>query len=120
MARVALAKGAVQRHPAHHLGMREVQRLAAHLPDARVGLAPDATDEVCDASESAAGLAVDPPARVRVDQSCLQQVAVDVELGLRGGVVADSYRTRSAVPIQLECPFGCALAAVEAVENLQA
>ena len=34
--------GAVERHPAHELGRHVVLRLAARLPDALVGLAPDA------------------------------------------------------------------------------
>ena len=120
VAGVAQANSAVQRHPAHHLRMGEVQRLAADLPDAGVGLAPDAADEVGDRGEPAAGLAVDPPARLRVDQSGLQQVAVDVELGLRRGVVADPDGTRPAVAVQLERALRRALAAVEAVEDLQA
>ena len=61
-----------------------------------------------------------PPARLRVDQSGLQQVAVDVELGLRRGVVADPDRARAAVAVQLERALWRALAAVEAVEDLQA
>ena len=92
VAGVAQAKGAVERHPAHHLGVGEVHGLASHLPDAGVGLAPDAADEVGDAGESAAGLAVEPAAGLRVDQGGLEQVAVDVQLGLRGGVVADPDR----------------------------
>ena len=94
--------------------------LASHLPDAGVGLAPDAADEVGDAGESAAGLAVEPAAGLRVDQGGLEQVAVDVELGLRGGVVADPDRARAPIAVQLERALGCALAAVQAVEDLQA
>ena len=93
---------------------------AAHLPDTGVGLAPAAADEVGDAGESPAGLAVEPPAGLRVDQCGLEQVAVDVQLGLPGGVVADPDRARAAVAVQLERALGCALAAVEAVEDLQA
>ena len=120
VAGVAQAKSAVERHPAHHLGVGEVPGPAAHLPDAGVGLAPDAADEVGDAGESAAGLAVESPAGLRVDQGGLEQVAVDVQLGLRGGVVADPDRARAAVAVQLQRALGCALAAVEAVEDLQA
>ena len=93
---------------------------ASHLPDAGVGLAPDAADEVGDAGESPAGLAVQPPAGLRVDQRGLEQVAVDVELGLLGGVVADPDRARAPVAVELQRALGCALAAVEAVEDLQA
>ena len=46
------------------------------------------------------------PARLRVDQSGLQQVAVDVQLGLRRGVVADPDGARPAVAVQLERAFG--------------
>ena len=97
-----------------------MQGLAAHLPDAGVGLPPDAADEVGDAGEPPAGLAVQPPARLRVDQGGLQQVAVDVQLGLPGGVVADPHRARAAVAVELQRALGRVLAAVEAVEDLQA
>ena len=70
--------------------------------------------------ESPAGLAVQSPAGLRVDQGGLQQVAVDVELGLRGGVVADPDRARAAVAVELQRALGRALAAVQAVEDLQA
>ena len=119
MAAVAQAKRAVQRHPAHHLGVRELQGPAAHLPDAGVGLAPDAADEVGDAGEPPAGLAVQPPTVLRVDQRGLQQVAVDAQLGLPGGLVADPDRARAPVAVQLQRALGRTLTAVEAVEDLQ-
>ena len=65
-------------------------------------------------------LAVTRPPALRVHQSGLQQVAVDVELGLRRGVVADPDRARPAVAVQLERALWRALAAVKAVEDLQA
>ena len=98
--------------------MGEVARLAAHLPDTGVRLAPDAADEVGDAGESPACVAVDPATGLRVDQGGLEQVAVDVKLGLGGGGVADSDGARVLVAIQLERALGCTFAAVEPVEDL--
>jgi hypothetical protein len=116
LAGVAQAESAVERHPAHHLRVGEVRGPASHLPDTGVGPAPAAADEVGDAGESTAGLAVEPPAGLRVDEGGLEQVAVDVQLGLRGGVVADRDRARAPVAVKLQRP----LAAVEPVEDLQA
>ena len=74
-----------------------MQRLAAHLPDAAVGPAPDLAHEIGDLRQSAAGVGVEPTARDGVEPGGLHQVAVDVELLLAGGAVADSYRPRVAV-----------------------
>ena len=112
VARLGQAQGAVERHPAHHLRMGEVPGLAPHLPDSGVGLAPDAAYEVGVAGEALARLAVESSSGLRVDQGGLEEVAVDVELSLRGGVVAYAYRARAAVAVQLECPLGCALPTV--------
>ena len=92
--------------------MGEVPGLAPHLPDSGVGLAPDAAYEVGVAGEALAGLAVESSSGLRVDQGGLEKVAVDVELSLRGGVVAYAYGARAAVAVQLECPLGCALPTV--------
>ena len=77
-------------------------------------------DKVGDAGEAAAGLAVEAPACLRVDQRGLEQGPVDVELSLGRGGVPYPDRARAAVAVQLQRAFGCALAAVEAIEDLQA
>ena len=100
--------------------MGEVPGLAPHLPDSGVGLAPDAAHEVGVAGEALARLAVESSSGLRVDQCGLEKVAVDVELSLRGGVVAHAYRARAPVAVQLECPLGCALPTVQPVQDLEA
>src|SRR2546429_3677122 len=94
-----------------------MQRLAAHLPDAAVGLAPDLADEIGDLRQSAAGVGVEPTSCDGVEPGGLHQIAVDVELLLSGGAVADSYWARPAIAGQRQCDLRCALAAVEAVED---
>ena len=46
------ANGAIERRPAHDLGMREVKLTVSHFPDARVRLAPIDADIVGDAREN--------------------------------------------------------------------
>src|SRR5690348_12127538 len=93
---------------------------APHFPDAGVGLAPDAANEVGYLCESLRCVAIQSPTGLRVDERGLEQVAVYVQLGLRGGSVADANRPRAAVAVELEHAFGRTFAAVEAVENLEA
>ena len=96
-----------------------MQRLAAHLPDAAVGPAPDLAHEVGDLRQPAGGVGVKSTARVGVEPGGLHQIAVDVELVLTGSAVADPYRGRATVAGQREGRFWCALAAVEAVQDAQ-
>jgi len=90
-----------------------VQGFAAHLPDAGVGLAPDAADQVGDLGEAPAGFAVQAPTGLSVDQRGLQEVAVNVQLGLLGGGVSDPDRARVLVAVELQRAFGSALSAIE-------
>ena len=115
------ANGAVQRHPAHHLGLGEVQRARCGPPRcrSRAGARCGRRGRRSPASRRPVSRSTRPPAS-RVDQSGLQQVAVDVQLSLRRGGVADPDRARPAVAVQLQRALGRALAAVEAVEHLQA
>ena len=83
---------AVERDPAHHLAEHVVPRLAAHLPDARSRAAassgspsppgPRSTRQV----PSVISLVPAP------EVGRLEHLAVDVELQLAGGAVADSHR----------------------------
>ncbi len=93
--------GAVERHPAHQLRRDVVLRVAARLPDALVGLAPDAA--------GALGLGLDdrpqPPrkatAALRVQQDRVEHGAVDVVLALVERAVADPDGPGARVSRQL-------------------
>ena len=84
-------RGAVERDPAHELGGDVVLRLAARLPDALVGLAPDL--------RGALGLRLDdrpePPRQAlavpRVEQDRVEHGAEDVVLPLVERAVADPH-----------------------------
>ncbi len=117
--RVGHSRRAVERHPAHHLGVGEVTRLAADLPDAAVGLAPDLTDEVCGLGQPAAGLAIESVGSAAVEPRRLHQIAVDVELALVDGPISHPYGLGVAVAGQGELGLGRPGAAVEAVEDPQ-
>ena len=92
---------AVQRHPAHDLARGEVLRLAAHLPDAAVGLAP-VLDGLLDL------LLEHRPQRLRnllagpgVQIHRVQHRTPDVVLHLVVGAVADPHRTGIVVSGQV-------------------
>ena len=94
--------------------------LASHFPNTGVRLPPNAADQVGHGGKAPAGLAVEPTAGPRVDHGGVEQAAVDVQLSLGGGGVADPDRARAPVALELQRALGCELAAVEAVEDLQA
>ena len=91
------AHRAVHRHPRHHLGVREMLRLAAHLPDAVVGLAPVAFDEVEQHALERPRIVVLREAGLAADIQRIDHLAVDVELELRSRGVADAHRRRARV-----------------------
>ena len=113
--------GAVERHPAHQLRRHVVLRLAASLPDALIGLAPDA--------RRALGLGLDEwpePAREtllrrRVQQERVEGGAEDVVLALIEGAVADPHRAGSGVAAQVgQRRLRQVSPAVDPVHDLQA
>ena len=88
---------AIERHPGHDLRMREVPRLAAHFPDAGIGLRqmPARYSSTAFAASRAAVAAASPPFA-----ACMQRVrhlAEDIELQLRRGRIADAHRLRVRV-----------------------
>ena len=97
---------AVEGHPGHHLRVHEVPARAADLPDALVGLAstpprrsPSSARCMCQAYWSRLE-----PGLARL-QERVHQLAVDVELELLRGGVADPHRRRALVagqPVELE------------------
>src|SRR5581483_1734311 len=118
--RVGHSHRPVECHPAHHLGVGEVTRLAANLPDAAVGLPPDLTDEVRGLGQPAAGLRVEAVGGATIKPSGLQQIAVDVELALVDGPVSDPHGLGVAISGQLELTLRRPGTAVEPVQHPQA
>src|SRR5207247_10258199 len=92
---------AVQGHPAHQPAVGEVLPAAAGLPDAIVGLVPVLAQPVGELAQlDPAGMAnLDAVAIGEIDG--VQHFAVDVELELAGGAVADAHRlgARIALPV---------------------
>ena len=113
-------EGAFDRDPAHQPGVGEVLAAAAGLPDALVGLVPVLADPVDDPGEVLPGVVVDRGAVLVVEVDGVDQLAVDVELELVGGAVADPHRRRAAVALEVvEHLLGELGAAVDPVHDLQ-
>src|SRR5512132_3494474 len=83
---------AVQRDPAHHLGVGEVLWSAAHLPDAGVALPPSGTDVVGYVRQPMPDLGIEAFVGSGVKPRGLQQLSVGVQLMLCGRGVADPDR----------------------------
>ena len=95
-------------------------RLAAHLPDARVLLAPAPRRRVGQVGDEAwiSGMQVAEPLAVEVQR--VEQLAVDVELGLVPGAVADAHRARVAPAAQVrQLALGQVVLAADPVHDLQ-
>jgi len=93
------ADGSVDRDPGHDLGGDEVASAAADLPDAVVGLGPAAGNHVDGAGQQPPEGGGDGAAVAVIQPGGVEQVAVDVELELVGGV-ADPDRAGAAVAVQ--------------------
>ncbi len=85
------ADRAVQHHPGHHLGIGEVLRPRAHLPDALVRLVPDLRDMADHRLLQRPALAVGAAGRLAALVEDIHQLAIDVELELLVGGVADAH-----------------------------
>ena len=87
----------VQGDPGHHLRVGEVPPRAAHLPDALVRALPGRLDEGHQSFFEA------PPRLVRLQAEApgvvhdIEDLAIDIELELAGGGVADAHRAGAAV-----------------------
>ena len=87
------AQAAVQSHPTHELGKDKMLRIAAHFPDAIVFALPVRANPVEHAPDFF-------PERMRNGRAVLiikidriEQLAVDIDLMLVIGAVANSHRT---------------------------
>ena len=87
---------AIERHPAHQLGVQEVAGLAPDLPDAVVGLLPAGGGGVGEVGEEATGDRPEPVELVGEPVGGVEQLAVHVELALVPRTVADAHRRAGA------------------------
>ena len=111
---------AVERHPAHELGGDVVLGLAARLPDALVGLAPDRGRALGLGLHDRPQPARQPLAAPRVQQDRVQRGAEDVVLALVEGAVADAHRARAGVAGEVVARgLGQVAAPVDPVHDLQ-
>src|SRR5215217_7620257 len=95
------ADHAVKGDPAHEPAVGEVLAAAAGLPDPLVGLVPVLTDPVGEPAELCPAGMTDPDPVLVGQPHRVQQLAVDVELELVGGAVADPDRPRAGIPLQM-------------------
>ena len=95
-------------------------RPAARLPDALVGLIPVVAQPLDDLVHLHPGVVGDRLAVLVVEVDGVDQLAVDVELKLRGGAVSDPHRGRALVALEVvEHLLGEVGAAVDAVHDLE-
>ncbi len=93
--------------------------LPAHLPDARVGVLATLGRPIDDPPQEPPLLLVDRPRPGVPDVRRVDQVAVDVELGLRGRRVAHPHGPRAPPPLEVELDLGQAPLAVGPVHDLE-
>ena len=95
-------------------------RLAAHLPHAGVGLAPAPRGGVREIGDEPLDLRVELAELLAVQVQRVEQLAVDVELGLAPGAVADADRGRVAPAAQVgQLALGEVVLAADPVHDLQ-
>ena len=105
--------------PAHHLAVGVVELPAAALPDRCVGQLPAVDGQVDHGVQLLPELLADLAAEARVEVGAVQQLAVDVELELVDGTVADPHRLGAAVAAPVaEHLLGGVATAVDPVEVL--
>ena len=112
--------GAVEGDPGHDLRMHEMPPGPTHLPDAVVGLAPDRLQEVDHHDDQGPGFDHPVGAHAMGGEDAADQFAIDVELALGMGLVADANRLRAGEPGQaVDLVFLKPALAVQAVHDLQ-
>ena len=91
---------------------------AAHLPDPLVVPLPVLADVVQQVAQVEPGVVGDRRGVLVVDVDRVHQLAVDVELELVDGAVADPHRAGAAVPLEIvERDLGQVAPAVDAVDD---
>ncbi len=112
---------AVQRHPAHELRVDEVPPPpAAHLPDALVLPVPVVGHPVYQIADVLPGVVTDRGDILVAQVGRVHQLAVDVELKLAVGGVADADRLRPRVTVEVrQLLFGQVGPAVHGIHELE-
>src|SRR5215211_1828887 len=97
-----------------------MERLAAHLPYARVGLLPAPGGRAGEVGHEPLDLRVQLAEPLPVEPEGVQQLAVDVELDLVPGPVADAHRRRVAPAAQMrQLALGEVVLAADPVHDLE-
>ena len=109
----------IQCDPALHFRVDKVLLSAANLPDAVVGARPVVRPNPA-SGEVGPNVVSDRRSVLVVQINRIHQLAIDVELQLRRGGVADAHRTRAAIALQVVERFlGQFVAAVDSIHDLQ-
>src|SRR5204863_3468972 len=113
------SNGSLEDHPGHHLGVGVVATRSAALPDAVVRFPPDAFEMLDDRAPAGPEPLFDPAGEVGAEEPDADHLAVDVELELLGGGVADPNRSRLLVSGKLrQLELSQTPAAVDPVHDL--
>src|SRR5581483_8372786 len=91
------AHRAIEGEPCHHLRVREVPARTAHLPDALIRLAPGLLEEVEQRPFDRPSVRAGGDAGLAGEVHRGEHLAVDVELELARGGVADAHRPGALV-----------------------
>src|SRR5881409_3479559 len=114
------AHGAVERRPAEHARVEELLAPAAHLPDALVLVAPVGADPVDEAAHVGPQVVGDRGTVLVVEVDRVHQLAVDVELEVGGGRVADAHGRGAQVALEVrQRLLGEPVATVDPVHDLE-
>src|SRR5215469_3954983 len=89
---VSKLNGAIQCHPAHQLGIKEVTRLTAHLPDSLVLFLPAHGSGVGQVDQKFLGSVINGFQLFPQQVNGAQELAVNVNLSLVPGTIANSNR----------------------------
>src|SRR5829696_2737647 len=113
-------QGSVQGDPAHELRVHEVPPSTSNLPDSLIFASPVVADPVDQPAQVSPQLVPDGVAVLVVEIDRVHQLAVDVQLQLVVGTVADPDRPRAPVALQvLQGLLGEVAPPIYAVHELQ-
>ena len=110
-------RGAIERDPAHGIGIGVLLRTAAPFPDPRIGLGPDILQTAGQIADQSRIVTADAMLAGEVER--IDDLAENIELQLAAGAVAEPYRpcvAETGEPIGL--PLHGMATAVDAVERL--
>ena len=98
---VSKLNGAIQRHPAHQLRIKKVTRLTAHLPNSLVLFLPAHGSGVGQMDQKLLGSVIDGFQLFPQQVNGAQEFAVNVNLSLVPGTIANSNRAARSPPRQV-------------------